>query len=97
MTKLATIKSRLMKNPEFRAEYDKADAEFRVIEALIAARAKARLTQSDVAERLGTTQSSIARLESGRTSPSWTTISRYADATGAEARISIVPRKRARA
>ena len=96
MTKLAILKNRLMKNPEFKAGYKKADAEYRVIEAFVAARTKARLTQSDVAQRLGTTQSSIARLEGGRTSPSWSTISRYADATGSEVRISIVPKKHVR-
>lgn len=94
MTRLATLKNRLMKNPEFKAEYKKADAEYRVIEALIQARTKAKLTQGDVAQRLGTTQSSIARLEGGRVSPTLAMINRYAEATGSEMRVMVVPVKR---
>ncbi|MHB8270431.1 hypothetical protein [Bradyrhizobium sp.] len=35
MTKLATLKKRLMKNPKFRTEYERVDAEFSIVEALI--------------------------------------------------------------
>ena len=91
MTKLATLKERWMANPKFRKEYAAADAEFRVAEALIRARIRARLTQTQLAKRLGTTQSAIARLESGRTSPSVATLRRYADATGSRLVIDIAP------
>jgi DNA-binding XRE family transcriptional regulator len=76
MTKIADLKKRLMDNPEFRAEYEKADAEFAVIEALVKARMEAGLTQTEVAERIGTTQSAIARLEGGGVSPSLATLRR---------------------
>lgn len=46
------------------------------------ARRKARLTQKKLAERLGTTQSAIARWESGRSSPTVTTFNRIIDACG---------------
>lgn len=49
------------------------------------ARARAGLTQSELAERMHTTQSTIARLESGRTMPSMRTLARYAGATGSRA------------
>jgi len=90
MTKLATLKKRLMDNPEVRAEYEKADAEYAVIEALIRARTRARLSQTELAKRLGTTQSAIARLEGGNVSPSLSTLRRYAEATGAQLRIELV-------
>jgi DNA-binding XRE family transcriptional regulator len=90
MTKLATLKQQLLKNPEFRAEYEKADAEYAVIEALVRARTRARLTQTELAKRLGTTQSAIARLEGGNVSPSLSTLRRYAEATGAQLRIELV-------
>ena len=82
MTKIAQIKQRLMKNPKFRKEYAAADAEFSIIEALVRARTDANLSQSELARRLGTTQSSVARLEGGGISPSLTTLRRYAEATG---------------
>lgn len=82
MTKLKELKKRLMEDPEFRQEYDRADEEYALVEALVRARATAKLTQAEVAQRLGTTQSAIARLEGGKVSPSFTTLRRYAEATG---------------
>ena len=82
MTKLKDLKRRLMEDPEFRDEYARADDEFKLVEALVRARMAASLTQSELARRLGTTQSAIARLEGGRVSPSFATLRRYAEATG---------------
>lgn len=70
------------KNPEFVAAYDALEEEFALAEALIKARAEADLTQEQVAERMGTTQAVIARLESGRSMPSTRTLKRFAEATG---------------
>ena len=57
----------------------------RKVAGLIAARSRAGLTQGEVAERMGTTQSVVARLESGRRTPSMRTVQRYAQAVGARA------------
>jgi ribosome-binding protein aMBF1 (putative translation factor) len=89
MTKLATLKKRLMKNPKFRTEYEKADAEFSIVEALIKARTVAKLSQAEVAKRIGTTQSAIARLEAGNTEPTIPTLRRYAEATGKKLQIKL--------
>ena len=89
MTKLATLKRRLMKNPKFRKEYEKADAEFSIVEALIRARTTAKLSQAEVARCIGTTQSAIARLEAGYTAPTIRTLRRYAEATGKKLRIEL--------
>jgi predicted transcriptional regulator len=90
MTKIAELKKRLMESPEFRAEYEKADVEFSVIEALVRARTEAGLTQTELARRVGTTQSAIARLEGGSVSPSLATLRRYAEATGTRLQVSLV-------
>lgn len=90
MTKLADLKKRWMRDPEFRKEYEKADEEFAVIEALIRARTKARLSQSELARRIGTTQSAVARLEGGGVSPSLSTLRKYAEATGTKLRVSLI-------
>ena len=82
MTKLEDLKARFMEDPEFRREYAWADEEYALVEALVRARTEARLTQAELARRLGTTQSAIARLEGGRVSPSFATLRRYAEATG---------------
>lgn len=91
MTKLADLKRKLLKNPAVRAEYEAADAEYAIIEALIRARTSAKLSQSELAKRLGTTQSAVARLEGGSVSPSLSTLRRYAEATGSRLQIDIVP------
>lgn len=90
MTRIADLKKRLAENPEFRDGYEEADAEFRIIEALVRARAKAKLTQAELAQRIGTTQSAIARLEGGGVSPTLATLRRYAEATGAKLEIKLV-------
>lgn len=90
MTKIADLKKRLMKDPEFAQEYAQADAEFALIEALVKARTQARMSQADVARSIGTTQSAIARLEGGRVSPSVSTLRRYAEATGSKLEINLV-------
>ena len=89
MTRLKDLQGRLMEDPEFREEYARADDEFALIEALVRARAAAKLTQAELARRLGTTQSAVARLEGGRVSPSLATLRRYAEATGTRLAVAL--------
>lgn len=84
---LAEMLAENLKDPGFAAAYVEADAEYSVIEAMIQARAEAGLTQEALAERMGTTQSAIARLESGRVSPSVDTLRRYAAGVGKRLRV----------
>src|SRR5205823_6061313 len=71
--------------------YDALEDEFSLAAALIEARARAGLTQQQLAERMHTTQAVIARLESGRVKPSTRTLERLAAATGMRLRISFEP------
>ena len=66
MTEPADLKARILANPEARAEYDAQAPEFELARELITARTRAGLTQSELAERMHTTQSTIARLEENR-------------------------------
>ncbi len=70
-----------MEDPKYREEYAQVDEEYALDEELVRAQTAAKLTQAEVARRLGTTQSAIARLEGGRVSSSFTTLSRFARAT----------------
>lgn len=63
MIELAALKSRILANPEAHAEYEVQAPEFDLARELIAARTHAGPTQSELAERMHTTQSTIARLE----------------------------------
>lgn len=60
--------------------------------AIIAqARLKAGLTQRQLAQRMGTSQPAIARLEAGQVSPTLGTVERIAAAAGYELRVELVP------
>ena len=80
-----------MKNKEYRKAHEELEPEFALARALIEARSMAGLTQEQLAQRMDTTQSVIARLESGRTRPSTQTLERLASATGTRLKISFEP------
>ncbi len=85
---LSKLSDEWFKDPEFVREYEALEEEFALARALIGARANAGLTQEEVAQRMGTTQSVIARLEGGRSKPSTTTLAKFAKATGTRLRVS---------
>jgi len=70
--------------------------EFAFLDEVLKARAESGLTHSEVAERMGTTQSAIARLESAepKHSPSIATLQRYAKALGYRVEVSLVKDRR---
>ena len=85
--------SERMKDPAFREEYDKLEAEFQLLDDILAARNAAGLTQAQVAERMGTTQSSVARLEKGLVSgslPSMSMLKRYAQVVGKKLHVRLI-------
>ncbi|MBI2337720.1 helix-turn-helix transcriptional regulator [Candidatus Daviesbacteria bacterium] len=65
-----------LKDPELRAEYDKIQPQF----AILRARIEKRLTQKELAQKIGTKQSVISRLESGRANPSIAFLKKLAQA-----------------
>ena len=91
MMKFNDLHKKLMKNPAYRKEYDALEEEFALILAVAKARQRAGLSQAQLAKRMKTTQSTVARLESGRGKPSTRTLSRFAKATGHRLKISFEP------
>ena len=83
------LKARLLTNPRVKAEYDALAPEFEIAAELIKARVRAGLSQAELAARMGTSQSTIARLESGQTLPSTKTLLRYAKATGSKFQVRL--------
>lgn len=81
-------------DPAYREAYDAFEGEFALVNALIQARTRAHLSQAEVASRMGTTESAVSRLESGRVKPSTRTLERYARATGHKLHISLEPASR---
>lgn len=87
----SALRDEWMQDPAFRAEYEALAPEFALAKALIEARANAGLTQAEVAERMGTTQSVVARIESGRNPPNLRTLEKYAHAVGTRISVTLVP------
>lgn len=81
---------------ELQAEYDRLGPRFAVISALVRARKRAGLTQAQLAERMGRSQSVIARLESAEHSPRLDTLLEAAQALDCRVDVKFV-RKRAEA
>jgi transcriptional regulator with XRE-family HTH domain len=93
---LKRVAKRWMKEPGFKTGYDALEDEFSLASLLIEARTRANLTQAELAERMGTSQSTIARLESGKAKPSLSTLRRLAKATGLGLKISFEPKPRSK-
>jgi len=89
MTALPGLKKKLLTRRKVRAEYDALAEEFALAEALIRARADADMTQEQVAAKMLTSQSYVAKLESGKISPTMQALQRYAKATGTRLKISL--------
>ena len=78
----------------FQAAYQALAVEYAVASEMLAARARAGLTQEAVAARMGTTKSTISRLESaGKHAPSLTSLKKYAEAVGCKIQFKLVPQR----
>ena len=83
-----------MQDSAFAQEYDALEQEFTLFDELLRARKEAGLTQAEVAERMSTQPSVVARLEAGggrqKHSPSLATLHKYAEAVGCRLEIKMV-------
>jgi transcriptional regulator with XRE-family HTH domain len=86
------LRARAFERADVKSEYDRLDEEFAFLDEFLKARSAAGITQAEVAERIGTTQSAIARLESGRGrhSPSLATLQKYARALGCRLELRLI-------
>ena len=91
MTDVNEIFEKWKSDPEFVKEYEALEEEFSLASSMIAARAHADMTQQDVAEKMDTSQSYIAKLEGGAVSPTMKALKRYAEATGSRVKITFEP------
>lgn len=92
---LQRFKQNALARPGVKAAYDALDEEFSFLDQVLEARTESGLTQAEVAKRVGTTQSAIARLESAtpKHSPSIATLQRYARAIGYRLEIRLVKQR----
>jgi transcriptional regulator with XRE-family HTH domain len=86
------LRTKALANAEVNAEYEKLGDEFALLDEFLKTRAAQGLTQTQVAEKIGTTQSAVARMESGsgKHSPSLATLTKYANALGCTLELRLV-------
>jgi ribosome-binding protein aMBF1 (putative translation factor) len=88
------LKALALSDPKVKAEYDALEDEFALLNQMLSARNAAGLSQSEVAARMGTKQSAIARIEGAyKHSPSLNTLRNYAKAVGCHLELRLVPLK----
>ncbi len=85
--KLSEVKDLLMKDEEFKAEYEKLKPRYDVISQIIEARTSQKITQEELALRVGTQKSNISRLESGTYNPSLDFLIKVAKSLGKEVQV----------
>jgi len=78
-----------MKGPGYRREYEKLEPEFQIARQMIGARIKKKMSQEELAKKVGTGQAVISRLEGMNASPSLSLLKRVASALGIEITITI--------
>ncbi len=88
MTRISEFHRRWSRDDDYKDAYDALGEEFELGRALIEARTAAGLSQAQLARRMKTSQSYIARIEGGRVRPSTDALERFAQATGTRLRIS---------
>ena len=76
-------------NPELRKEYEALAPQYKIIEAVIAARIEKQMTQAELAERADTKQSNISRFESGNYNPSVEFLQKIAGALNKQLEITL--------
>ncbi|PCJ58906.1 MAG: transcriptional regulator [Rhodospirillaceae bacterium] len=92
MTKaLKTFKAQLLAKKGVRKAYEELVPEYAVARAVIKARNDCGLTQAQLAKRMNTSQSYIARLENGTVLPTMKTFLRVAKATDTRAKFELEP------
>lgn len=91
MTKIRELHRRWRKDDNYREAYAGLAEEFDLARALIEARTAAGLSQSQLARRMKTSQSYIARIEGGKVRPSTDALERFAQATRTRLRILFEP------
>jgi len=84
------LEKELLADPEVKRLYDEMESEYQVISAVIGKRLEKKMSQKDLADRVGTKQSAISRLESGNSNPSIQFLDKVAKALDSQLQIKIV-------
>ncbi|MBU1290084.1 helix-turn-helix domain-containing protein, partial [Patescibacteria group bacterium] len=79
-----------LKNPEFKKYYNEYGKQLEIAYQILQLRKKSKMSQAELAKKIGTKQSNIARMEKGQQNFTTETLQRIASALGRELRIEFV-------
>jgi predicted transcriptional regulator len=88
-TSYKQLRNKLLKDKQIKRAYDDLGPEFTVIEMIIKRRIGEGLSQKELAQRIGTKQSAISRLESGNYNPTLSFLQKVGEALNAKLKISL--------
>ena len=83
------VKKEWLKNPKFKKAYDELEPEYAIIRAILKKRIESKMSQKDLAKKLGTGQSAISRLESGTYNPTLSFLKKLSSTLGGKLEIKI--------
>ncbi|MFO7772508.1 MAG: helix-turn-helix transcriptional regulator [Dehalococcoidia bacterium] len=86
------VKKRFLSEPEFRREYEALGPEFELVESIIRRRIELKMSQEDLAAKVGTGQAAISRLESGNANPTLASLVEIAAALEADLHVELKPK-----
>lgn len=89
--KFDALRERWMRDPQFRAAYDRISPEMEIAFTIAEARHRAKLSQEQLAKKIKTSQGAVARWERGKSLPTTKTLRRVAKATGSRLHVELVP------
>ena len=91
MSDLQELTEELMQDESFRREYEALQPEMDIMRALMDARIRAGMTQTELSKKTGISQADISRLENGNANPSLKTLQRLAEGMGMTLKLEFVP------
>ncbi len=89
--KYTDIKNELLSNSQVKTKYDKLTPEYELVRATLNARLMAKMSQQELAEKIGINRSDISKLENGKSNPSYKMLCRLAKGMGMKLKIEFVP------
>ena len=82
------VQRKWMKDPAFKRAYDALEPEYAIIRQIIRQRINLKMSQKELAKKLGTKQSAVSRLESGTYNPTLSFLKKLSKALDSDLVIS---------
>lgn len=74
------IKKTILKDKEVKKKYDELEVEYQILSDMVRIRNQKKITQKELAKKIGTTQSALSRFEMGDINPSLDFLKKVASA-----------------